>query len=152
MAKRAEPDLTPQNASYDLGSSLFAYDTWALLFTVACLCVLGSNIAKFKIFSVYKCTTSIMRTHVSFWSHYFIILLFLRLLFRLFVTSLEYLFLLSKTVLINTFEVFCGQETSRQRFVRREDLSVRSPQLIVYHCNTFHFSLDISLSPVKGTC
>ena len=90
--------------------------------------------------------------HVSFWSHYFIILLFLRLLFRLFVTSPEYLFLLSKTVLINTFEVFCGQEPSRQRFVRREGLSVRSPQLIVYHCNTFHFSLDISLSPVKGTC
>ena len=70
----------------------------------------------------------------------------------LFVTSLEYLFLLSKTVLINMFEVFCGQEPSRQRFVRREDLSVRSPQLIVYHCNTFHFSHDISLSPVKGTC
>ena len=70
----------------------------------------------------------------------------------LFFTSLEHLFLRSKTVLINTFEVFCGQEPSRQRYVRREDLSVRNPQLIVYHCNTFHFSLDISLSPVKGTC
>ena len=56
----------------------------------------------------------------------------------LFVISLGYLFLLSKTVLINMFEVFCGQEPSRLRFVRREDLSVRSPQLIVYHCNTFH--------------
>ena len=77
---------------------------------------------------------------------------FVYLLTLLFVTSLEYLFFLSKTVLINTFEVFCGQEPSRQRFVRREGLSVRSPLFIVYHCNTFHFSLDISLSPVKGTC
>lgn len=53
-----------------------------------------------------------------------------------FVTSLVYLFLLSKTVLINTFKVFCGQEPSRQSFLRREDFSVRSPQPIVYYCNT----------------
>lgn len=59
-----------------------------------------------------------------------------------FVTSLVYLFLLSKSVQINTTEVFCGQEPSRQSFLRREDFSVRSPQPIVYYYNTrFTFPL-----------